>query len=109
MYEYDNKTVLSLEQIRDRLKEFLNSDNYYNINKIILFGSYARGEAEKNSDIDLLVCDSPDFGGMKNFALIGDLKNIFYKEVELFIDRNIDKTSSFYNNIVNEGIVVYAR
>ena len=63
----------------------------------------------KNSDIDLLVCNSPEFGGIKNFAFIRELKELFLKEIELFIDRNIDKDSSFYQNIQKEGIIIYER
>lgn len=109
MMDYDNDNILSIDQIKSKISELLNKDNYYPINKIILFGSYARGDAEKNSDIDLLICDSPKFGGMKNFALIGELKSIFLKEVELFSDANIDKSSKLYSNIKNEGIVVYGK
>ena len=106
---YDNTTIFSIKQIEDKISEFLKNDNYYPINKIILFGSYAKGVAEQNSDIDLLVCDSPNFGGIKNFSLIGDLKKIFLKEIEVFIDRNVDVNSDFYKNIQKEGVVIYAK
>lgn len=105
--KYDNNTILSIDEIKKVVNELLKDDNYYPINKIILFGSYARGTAEKNSDIDLLICDSPNFGGLKNFALISELKNLFYKEIEVFIDRNIDISSEFYNNIKKEGVIIY--
>lgn len=105
--EYDNHTILTVEQIKKQITIFLNNDNYYPIKKIILFGSYANGTAEVNSDIDLLICNSPNFGGMKNFALISELKDLFFKEIEVFIDRNIDKNSSFYHNIQKEGVTIY--
>ena len=107
MSSYDNSTIFSIDQIKEKVNSFLKKDDYYPINKIILFGSYARGEAEKNSDIDLLICDSPLFGGMKNYALIGELKELFRKEIEVFIDRNIDKESLLYNNIMDQGVVIY--
>ncbi len=45
-----NKEILGrLKKISERLKK------NYNAEKVILFGSYARGEETEDSDVDLLV------------------------------------------------------
>lgn len=44
--------IYSIDEIREIVKPIAEK---YGINKIWLFGSYARGEATANSDIDLLV------------------------------------------------------
>ena len=48
-----NKKVYSLKEIKRIIKQILNK---YGISDIYLFGSYARGEAKSNSDIDIY-CD----------------------------------------------------
>ena len=53
--------------------------NFYEINKIILFGSYAKDEADGIRDIDL------------------------------FIVKNVNKSLEFYKNIIKEGIIIYER
>lgn len=102
-----SEEILSIEDIKNAIQDIIERDDYYSISKIVLFGSYARGEAEKNSDIDLVVYDSPLFRGMKVYSFIGDLKEKLRKDIDLFIDRNIVKESKFYSNILNDGEVVY--
>jgi hypothetical protein len=55
----------------------------YGVKKAAVFGSYARGEQKKRSDIDLLV----EFGGEKSLLdLVGlgfDLERIFKKKVDI--------------------------
>ncbi|MBP5602687.1 MAG: nucleotidyltransferase domain-containing protein [Treponema sp.] len=59
-----NKSIYSLEDIKNKLSPvFLLS----NVKSAVLFGSYAKGYATENSDIDLLV-DS-NLKGLKFFAL----------------------------------------
>jgi uncharacterized protein len=55
----------------------------YGVTKAAVFGSYARGEQKKNSDIDLLVelgenCTFFDFIGLQT-----ELENILDKKVDL--------------------------
>jgi len=44
-----------LEKIVKKLKSKIRTFCGNNLNKVILFGSYARGDAQKSSDIDLLI------------------------------------------------------
>ena len=57
--------VLTLKTIKEKIKPIMNK---HNIKEVYLFGSYARGEANSNSDVDIY-CDS------------GDLKSL-YDEVD---------------------------
>ena len=58
--------VLTIKQIKKRIKPVMQK---FNIKEVYLFGSYSRGEANNNSDVDIY-CES------------GDLKTL-YDEVEL--------------------------
>ena len=55
-----DKRVLTSEDINRFVRPIAEK---YHVKEIYLFGSYARGEADENSDLDFLV-----FGG-KNFKL----------------------------------------
>ncbi len=69
---------------------------------IILFGSFRKGESNKESDIDLFV-ESPIKKGisLKKFE-----KNIGHK-VDLFVETNINKlNNNLFNSVVN-GIKLY--
>ncbi len=46
-----------------------------------LFGSYARGEANEDSDIDLLV-DNGNARGLRYFGFCGDLERALEKSVD---------------------------
>lgn len=49
-----NPSVLTIKQIKDRIKPVVEK---YGIKDVYLFGSYARGEANRDSDVDIY-CDS---------------------------------------------------
>ena len=57
--------------------------------KIILFGSRARGDAGPDSDIDLLVDLAEDRGFTDYLALVEQLEGLFARHVDLVIDRSL--------------------
>ncbi len=77
-------------------KDFLKKE--FSVNKIALFGSYARGEARKDSDIDIIV-DMGEADFMKLIDLQEFLEKRFQKKVDVvtfngvrtFVKRQIDK------------------
>lgn len=77
----------------------------HNVRKAILFGSYAKGLAHPNSDIDILV-DSA-LQGLSFVALIEDIRQILNKDVDLFDISHIDSSSDLMNEIRSTGIVIY--
>ena len=81
-----NKKVYSLKEIKRIIKPILNK---YGISDIYLFGSYARGEAKSNSDIDIY-CDK---GNIKTLIDQGELEeeleNALNKEVDIIFTTSI--------------------
>ena len=77
----------------------------YGVQRVFLFGSYARGEATSSSDLDFRV----DKGTLKGlFALGGlynDLKECFGKELDLLTTGSLE--SQFLNQIASEEILIY--
>ncbi len=84
----------SLEEIKTKLafhKSRLSKK--YHISKLSVFGSYARGDQQENSDLDLLV-DFKENIGIKMIDLADELEQIIGLKVDL-ISRNALKKRYF--------------
>ena len=103
----DKRSVLN---IIDRFKNIL--EQKVRISKIILFGSYARGNYNDSSDIDLIVI-SNDFAAMNYWERIDFLSGAIYEifepiEALSFTPSEWEKNTSFLNDYANDGETVYA-
>ena len=79
----------------------------YGVKAVFLFGSYARGEATKNSDVDLRV-DKGNLRGMFALgALYSDLEDSLGKDLDLLTTGSLDQR--FLDQIAGEEIVLYDR
>lgn len=79
---------------------------------VVLFGSYARGEADRRSDIDLLlVFDSRADIERSREELLGLLRD--YRELPLTLTKrsaeDLARDPSFTFNVLKEGYVLYKR
>lgn len=86
----------------------------HNVDKVYLFGSYARGEANADSDVDLRV-DAAQLRGL--FALGGlytDLEDALQKSLDLVTTESLQfhmqkqQTKRFWNTIHGEEVMLYA-
>ena len=84
-----NPTVLTLKQIKTIIMPILAKHHIY---EVYLFGSYARGEANNNSDVDIY-CEKGDIKSLLNHvALKNELKDALKKEVDvIFIGSIMDE------------------
>ena len=80
----------------------------YNAENAILFGSYARKEADRMSDIDLMVIGGPSFDPTDIFSLADDLHRMTGKNVDVYELREINQQSDFYQTILKEGVRIAA-
>lgn len=78
----------------------------YRVAEAKLFGSYARGDADEESDIDLLLIGGQDFRPMDVFAFAEDLHENSGKTVDVYELREISRNSALYQSILREGVVV---
>ena len=104
--------VYTIEEIKRRITPVAEK---YRLAAVYLFGSYARGEAREDSDVDLVVDTE---GAALNFpfaigALYGDLADALEKELDLVTERSLyqetDRKSSFLfrQNVFAERKVIY--
>lgn len=96
-------TIYTIEEIKDAVIPIANK---YNVHSIYLFGSYARGEANENSDLDFLVFGGENFKLTNIFALAEDLRLVFQKQIDVFEISEINIDSDFYSTIMNERLNV---
>ena len=94
----------SLEELREIIIPIAKK---YHISKVYLFGSYARGDYNEQSDIDLRI-EKGELKGM--FALCG-----FYTEVEEALQMKVDVLTTgsldddFLKEIEKDEVMLYAR
>ncbi|MBE5763623.1 MAG: hypothetical protein E7338_05315 [Clostridiales bacterium] len=74
-----NTSVLTIKQIKDKIKPVIQK---YNITEVYLFGSYARGEATRSSDVDIY-CDKGNIRDM--YSLID-----FQEELKAALGKSVD-------------------
>ena len=96
-------SVITLENITSLVKPLAEK---YNVKEIYLFGSYARGEADENSDLDFLVFGGEGFKLTNVLALGEDLREVLKKKVDIFEIREINQDSEFYKTIMREKVLV---
>lgn len=106
-------TVSEIKKIINNLAKTLTA-NHIAVDKIILYGSYAKGTQRAHSDIDLAVI-SPNFRGKKIFEIQGILAILLaqYLSVAEVVGYSSDefRTASpetFIGEIKRTGKVLYA-
>ena len=88
----------------------------YKLKAVYLFGSYARGSADENSDIDLLIdTTGADLDTLfKLGALYDEMSNAFSKEIDLITISSLEQPAirnseiAFRNNVMKERKSLYA-
>lgn len=87
--------------------------------KIILFGSYAYGQPNEDSDLDFLVIKDIDIANVRTYRI--DLKTKLWGLIQQLnipidiivdsqkrIDQRIEDGDQFYKEIISKGTVIYA-
>ena len=98
--------IYTLEDIKEMLREVLTQTE---VEKAILFGSYAKNKPTEQSDIDIIIDSNGKIKGLKYFAIIDMIKEKFNKDVDVIEKTEIDKNSKIEKEIERTGIVVYEK
>lgn len=81
----------------------------HQLRQLSLFGSYARGEATAQSDLDFRA-DVPDgFGMFQMSALQDDLENAFHKQIDVVTPGMLDDSLStdLARNMMEDEVILY--
>lgn len=98
--------MLTIDEIKNAVTPIC---EHYGVNKLWLFGSYARGEADDKSDVDLLVDkgDSKKVRGFAFFGFYGDLERALGVKTDLLT--TIGAGKKFLNAISKDEVLLYER
>lgn len=104
------KTVLDLESIKLFVKEAIKDAELENkVSRVFIFGSYARGEATEESDIDIRIEHQNHF----DLFDLSELSHLLEEKTGKHIDIATQPTSKmdpeFYNSIKKDEICIYKR
>lgn len=102
--ENSHEQVLSLLTIKEKVQEIVRK---YKVDKVFLYGSYVKGEASKDSDIDLYMLS--EIENLDYFAIVEDLRNNLNKKVDLLSNKTVKKGSAIEEEINKTGILIYER
>ena len=98
--------VYSISDIKKMLSEILNNTD---VQKAVLFGSYAKSTSTDTSDIDILIDSNGKIKGLKFFAIIDMIREKFNKDVDVIEKSEIDRNSKIEREIEETGVVVYEK
>jgi len=101
-----SEKIYTIEEIKVILKKILQNMPVYNV---ILFGSYAKNSATKNSDLDFVIDTKETLMGFKLYSLITKIEQAFNKQVDAFEKTEIIENSKIDQEIKRTGVVVYEK
>ena len=94
--------ILTLDQIKVICAEVFEE---YNVEYGYLFGSYAKGKAKEDSDVDFLV--SIPTNGLQFFGLIETLREKLKKKVDVLDLGQLNNNMELVKEILRDGIKIY--
>ncbi len=94
--------IYSFDQIKNKVTSIAKS---YGVNRVLLFGSYANGTQNLNSDIDLFVDKGKIRGLFELSGFKSELEETFKTKVDVVTTDINNKV--FKDNIDKEAILIY--
>lgn len=100
--EKENR-LLTINEIKYHTQKLLKK---YHAENAMLFGSYARGDADVKSDVDIIIYGGSEFDLTDVYSIAEELNSCLKKDVDIYEISEINKESDFYNNIIAEGVMI---
>lgn len=101
-----NSNFISVETIKEKIIPIFEE---YPVNKVILFGSYAKGNATIASDIDIYIDTNGKLRGLDFIGLLEILVSTLETDIDLIDKSHIEKDSFIMEEIENGGMVIYEK
>ena len=98
--------MLSVAEIKTVVEPIVKNTK---VEKMVLFGSYAKGLASENSDIDLFMISNGAITGLAFFDLKSKIEDAFNRDIDLLPDLDIVPGSPVAQHINESGVVIYER
>ena len=100
------KGIYTTSEIREKLLPIFASGP---VEKAILFGSYAKGNPTRSSDVDILIDSKGKIKGIDFFGVLEDITEALSVPVDLIEASQIIDGSRTQLEIVETGVVIYER
>ena len=94
--------VLKIEKIKEVVSKIFNR---HRVSACYLFGSYAKGKARSDSDIDLMIVS--ELEGIEYFQLAGELQDKLKKKVDLIRVETAVQNVKLMNEILKDGVKIF--
>ncbi len=94
--------ILELDDIKEKCAKIFEK---YEVHYCYLFGSYAKGYAKGDSDVDLLI--SANVKGIDYYGLVEELRVSLKKKVDLLDLKQLEKNFEFTKEILQDGVKIY--
>ena len=105
MHEQANP-VLTLDSIRELISPVLGK---HGVIQATVFGSYARGEANALSDVDIVIDSEGKLSGMAFFVASDEISKALPIPTDIYEKREIRNGTALYDRIKEEGVILYER
>ena len=99
-----SEKIYTIDEIKSMIYEILKKVEG---KRAVLFGSYAKNKQTPKSDIDLVIDSDGKLLNIMFYGLLEELVEKLDKNIDLFEITEIQKNSRIYNDIQNEGVVIY--
>lgn len=98
----EERGILTIEQIKNACFDIFKD---YDVEYCYLFGSYAKGDANPKSDIDLLI--SVNASGLQFFEIVERLREKLKKKIDLLDAKELEKNILLVEEILKDGVKIY--
>ena len=111
MLRVDDKThIPTIGQIRESLAPLIERAG---ARKAVVFGSYARGNADRYSDLDIIIVHNTDKGFFDRASDFREVRSAWPRSLDMLIytpdelDEMISQRRPFIEIALEEGVVIY--
>lgn len=94
--------ILDIAAIKKKTGAILSD---YPVKYCILFGSYAKGTASEDSDIDMLISSSVK--GLEFFGMVEKLRDSMHKKVDVLDLSQLKNNLELTDEILKDGVKIY--
>lgn len=95
--------IYTIDEIRERIVPIAQK---YGLKRVILFGSYARNDATKDSDIDLIIKLNHSIGLFTFNEMVEAFENALEKNVDCITEDSVSLEFRF--EILDDEVLLYA-
>ncbi len=101
----EEKGILTIDWIRDQLCSLFAKEYKGEVRFCYLFGSYAKGNPNPKSDVDIYVSSSLE--GIAFLGLMERVRERLHKKVDVIRDSELDGNWELVYEILRDGIRIY--